>query len=126
MSLPADEKFFEKQHEAAANFTRYRNEDELDLVGSIITDLVAACDFAQAESFSNHPHIVAIKKINPDCQRTVLNNYFYERLCQIPKSHRQREALIRDGGVQDWLRLFRGKILPTVIEKKLLMDPSHD
>lgn len=56
----------------------------------------------------------------PEAQRTLLNRFWNLQLIAVNKnSIEERYCLIPTGDVNDWLRLFRGKIIPFLIEHRL-------
>jgi hypothetical protein len=58
-----------------------------------------------------------------DVQRYLLNRYWNQQLMQAKQpSIEERFCLIPNGEIEDWLRLFKSKIMPFVIQNDL---PFH-
>jgi hypothetical protein len=64
--------------------------------------------------------IMASKLADPKGQRHILNSYWNQQLLKCPEfTVNHRLCLVNDGEVEDWLRLFHGKIIPFCIDKRL-------
>ena len=72
------------------------------------------------DAFDNDNDVMLAKPASPEAQRDILNRYWMHQLLSAPMpSVEQRFALISDGTIDDWLRLFRQVVMPYVLENDL-------
>lgn len=102
-----------------------RTPDSLNLVDEVAQYLKNAGLIKECEYFLNTPDIVLIKdKINI-LQRHVLNRYFtlqiYNTEINNPSidGYGERYVLIADGTDQEWLSLFRRRVVPFLVAHSL-------
>ncbi len=72
------------------------------------------------EAYDTDSDICMAKSSSPEAQRDILNRYWMHQLLSSPiPSVEQRFALISDGTIDDWLRLFRQIAIPFILENDL-------
>jgi len=70
--------------------------------------------------FDNSRFIVALKNLTPEQQRVGLNKFLSLHLTTAPASSiNERYALIPDGSLNDWVRLFNDVVLPFLVKHRL-------
>lgn len=107
----------------AANMS-YRAEkpnDDFDLVAEVRNLLVDAGAINNVVNYydTNHTVLEATNK-TVDVQRQLLNRYLYLQIVKCSaRSTNERQSLIPNGSIQDWLRLFKANVLPFMIRNNL-------
>lgn len=97
------------------------NEVGFNLIEKVANLLTAVGLHKEVLSFYyTNPWIIEAQKFPVEGQRFLLNRYWNQQLlnCEI-NTVSQRCCLIPDGLINDWLRLFEGKILPICVEYNL-------
>lgn len=96
-------------------------EGDIDLIAEVRQHLVNSGLAQRAtEAFDNNHFIAEAANKPSTVQRFLLNRYWGMQLMQAGKpSIEERYCLIPNGEVSDWLKLFKEKILPFVIENNL-------
>jgi len=93
--------------------------DLVQAVGDLLTS-VGLQKEVLAYYYADPSIIMASKLVDTKGQRHVLNAYWNQQLLKCPEfTINHRLCLVPDGEVEDWLRLFHGKIIPFCIEKRL-------
>lgn len=70
--------------------------------------------------YDSNRFIIEARDKNSNAQRFLLNRYWSLQLMTSPKpSTEERFCLIPNGTTEDWLKLFKNKVLPFVIENNL-------
>lgn len=100
-------------------YTRARHENELDLVDEVRKLLVESGLSKSLYLYENNRFILEAKDKAPGVQRFLLNRFWTLQLSLCPDSLQERYCLIPDGKVEDWLSLFKIKILPFILQKGL-------
>lgn len=111
-----------QQSSAPASFNSYdrvREENELNLVEEVRNLLIEAGLSKSISIYDNNRFIIEAKDKAPGVQRFLLNRFWTLQLSLCPSSLQERYCLIPDGKVEDWLSLFKIKILPFILEKNL-------
>ena len=98
-----------------------RQEGELDLVAEVRKALVESGLLQKViDAYDNNRFIVEASGKASSVQRFLLNRYWNQELIFSEKpSIEERYCLIPNGTVEDWLRLFKAKVLPFVIAHDL-------
>lgn len=99
-------------------------EGELDLV-SEVRDILVKSGLGQKVKDAYDPDRFILEAHGKRCdvQRYLLNRYWNQQLMQARQpSIEERFCLIPNGEIEDWLRLFKSKVLPFIIEHGL---PYH-
>ena len=98
-----------------------KSEDDIDLVSIVREDLVKSglAKVLPAAYDSNRFIIEAVGK-DSNVQRFLLNRYWNQQLMAAKVvSIEERYCLIPNGEIADWIRLFRSKVLPFIIQNDL-------
>lgn len=106
---------------AMAQFKLPKPADDIDLVKEVRDILLSGgLHAAVAANFDTNRFIIEAQgKISP-VQRHLLNRYWTMQLMYSSKpTTEERYCLIPDGQVTDWLRLFKDKVFPFVLENHL-------
>jgi hypothetical protein len=69
--------------------------------------------------FDNDPYLLRVAQQPADAQRVMLNRYWNLQLLTKHGSIEERYCLLPNGTFEDWLRLFKEKILPFLITHRL-------
>lgn len=112
---------FDSANEA---YRAQRQPNDFDLVGEVRTLLINAgvSDRVLQYYDTNHTIIEASSKV-PDVQRQLLNRYLYLQIVQCSaRSTEERQSLIPNGSIDDWLRLFKASVLPFMVTNNLPTD----
>jgi hypothetical protein len=107
-----------KFQDRSSEYEAVRGPDELDLLSEVTLILNNSTLHETAKSMYLYAkeHDILNKKDN--VQRFYLNKFFNLLLMAIPENTiDQRYCLITDGTVQDWLYLFKKKIVPYLRER---------
>jgi hypothetical protein len=102
-------------------YTEPRHPEDRDLVAEVRNLLVASGLAMEAQkAYDTHNYIVEACIRRPLTQRFLLNRFWNLQLIMAPKpSIEERSCLIVDGSIDEWLHLFKAKILPFLIETRL-------
>jgi hypothetical protein len=98
-----------------------RQPGDFDLVAEVRNLLINAGASDRVVQFydTNHTIIEASSKV-PDVQRQLLNRYLYLQIVQCSaRSTEERQSLIPNGSIEDWLRLFKATVLPFMVLNNL-------
>lgn len=109
-------------HQAAvSDYHRKRQEGDIDLIKKVRDELVAAgLSQKLPDAYDNNRFIKDAVDKPSNVQCYFLNRYWSLQLMTSSKpSSEERFCLVSDGSMEDWLRLFKAKILPFVIENNL-------
>lgn len=98
-----------------------RGRGEIDLVAACRQALVDAGLLPEVQiGFDTHPNIVDASNRKPEVQRHVLNQFWNLQLLSTnANTYEVRYCLIPNGDVQDWLRLFKEKVVPAAVTHRL-------
>lgn len=106
----------------AENYKLVRQPGDLNLILEIRQALVEAGLLQEVQQAfdTNHYILDGLEKI-PEVQRYLLNRFWNLQLLSVQNvcSLEERFCLVPDGQPQDWLRLFREKILPFAVQHRL-------
>lgn len=110
-----------KLQEGFDQYYQTRKEDDLDLVSEVRKCLQNyGLHQAVSKYFDTDPIIIDAVTKAPHIQRWLLNRYWTRQLVQCPvNSIEVRTYLIPDGSEEDWLRLFKVKVLPFIVDNNL-------
>ena len=102
-------------------FTTPRLEGEVDLVAACRQLLVDAGLLLKVQAnFDTNKYIVDAGPLGLRAQRFLLNRFWTLQLMSLNQNTQmQRYCLIGDGSADDWLNVFKDKVLPTIIENQL-------
>lgn len=109
---------FDSANEA---YRAQRQASDFDLVAEVRALLIGAGAQDRVIQFydTNHTIIEAASKV-PDVQRQLLNRYLYLQIVQCSaRSTEERQSLIPNGSIDDWLRLFKATVLPFMVRNNL-------
>lgn len=98
-----------------------KNPNDMDLVAIVREDLISS-GLANhlPTAYDNSRFIQEAVGKDSNVQRFLLNRYWTQQLMSAKQvSIEERYCLIPNGDVQDWLRLFRSKVLPFIIQNDL-------
>lgn len=98
-----------------------RSEQDLNLVNDVRELLVTSGLLPEVvKNFDTSKYIQDASEMHPEGQRFLLNRYWNLQLLAIePTTIEERFCLITNGEYQDWLRLFKDKILPCAVSNRL-------
>lgn len=94
-----------------------RDPKDIDLVYMVAENLKLNIGAYAAEIFRNRPEIKAIAELSSVAQRVIINRYFKFLLMQY-RAHSNiptlsyAQALVNDGTIDDWFRLFNTYVTP--------------
>jgi hypothetical protein len=100
------------------------DKNDINLVTMMTELLNKSISKEAAVVFANRPEIIAVGALSSLAQRVIINRYFRFLLMQ----HRAlsdtptlgyAQALVNDGSVEDWLRLFNDYVLPFLNENNV-------
>lgn len=102
-------------------FLTPRNQEDFDLVAACRQALVDAGLLPEVQiGFDTHPHITDASKRKPEVQRHILNQFWnLQLLATSSNTYEVRYCLIPNGDIQDWLRLFKEKVVPAAVQHRL-------
>lgn len=106
---------------ANISYRAERQPGDFDLVSEVRNLLIDAGAIDNVTQYydTNHTVIEAADKI-PDVQRQLLNRFLYLQIVQCSsRSINERQSLIPNGTIDDWLRLFKANVLPFMIRNNL-------
>lgn len=98
-----------------------KDPSDIDLIAIVREDLVSSglANHLPA-AYDNSRFIQEAVGKDSNVQRFLLNRYWTQQLMSAKQvSIEERYCLIPNGDVQDWLRLFRSKVLPFIIQNDL-------
>lgn len=97
------------------------NASGVDLVSEVRTILIESGLAKEvAENFDTNGFVRDAINIPFEGQRFLMNRYWNLQLLQLGvTSIEERFCLIDEGGMTEWIRLFKEKILPTLVSKRL-------
>lgn len=97
------------------------NEGGVDLVSEVRTILIESGLAKEvAENFDTNGYVRDAINIPFEGQRFLMNRYWNLQLLQLGlTSIEERFCLVDEGTMNDWIRLFKDKILPTLVSKRL-------
>lgn len=98
-----------------------KNPNDMDLVAIVREDLVnSGLANHLPTAYDNSRFIQEAVGKDSNVQRFLLNRYWTQQLMSAKQiSIEERYCLIPNGDVQDWLRLFRSKVLPFIVQNDL-------
>ena len=107
--------------EGVKHYKQPKSEQDIDLLQEVRQLMIASgLGLKIPEAFNTNRFIIEAEAKPSDIQRFLLNRYWNQQLMSSPKmSIEERYCLIPDGNIQDWLQLFRDKVLPFVLENDL-------
>ncbi len=112
-----------KIEERRQEFLEERGPDEIDLCQEVKMLFINSGLGNKISILDNYINTNNIANKKPNIQRFYLNKFFnYQLILFANESIEQRSCLITDGTVNDWLRLFKTKIMPFMIEYDLPMN----
>ena len=106
---------------ANAAYRAQRQPGDFDLVAEVRNLLInaGATERVIQHYDTNHTIVEAATKV-PDVQRQLLNRYLYLQIVQCSaRSTEERQSLIPNGSLDDWLRLFKATVLPFMVANNL-------
>lgn len=96
-------------------------EGDIDLI-EVIRGLLIESGLAanMMDSFDNHPLVVNSQNKISNVQRFNMNRYWSIQLMSVNTcSEQERFCLIPNGDINEWITLFKDKILPFLVEHDL-------
>ncbi|MCK9517318.1 MAG: hypothetical protein M0Q87_14945 [Ottowia sp.] len=98
-----------------------KNPNDMDLVAIVREDLInSGLANHLSTAYDNSRFIQEAVGKDSNVQRFLLNRYWTQQLMSAKQvSIEERYCLIPNGDVQDWLRLFRSKVLPFIVQNDL-------
>jgi hypothetical protein len=99
--------------------------EELNLVNEIRQSLVeSGVNQEELGKFDNHILIKYVKELPPASQRAPINTFFNIALqgCAQADTRETRFCLVEDGTDEDWLKIMRGKVIPTLDTYQVSFD----
>jgi hypothetical protein len=109
-----------QQHAGYQQYNAPKPQGDIDLVSEIVNLLQEAGLNDRVNIFLNHKYVAEAKNKYSEVQRYLLNRYFSTQLLLVPvSSDEERFCLIPNGSVQEWLTLFKLKIMPFLIGNNL-------
>jgi hypothetical protein len=110
-----------KLDEGIAQYVQPKPEGDIDLIKEVRDSMLAAgLHNAVYAGFDTNRFIIEAQGKNSAAQRFLLNRFWtLQLMSSVRPSTEERYCLIPNGTVQDWLRLFKAKVLPFVIENNL-------
>jgi hypothetical protein len=113
--------FLNKEKQMNQDYFKPRAEGEINLVEEVRNILIENGFGQKISSFDSNRMVTDAYDKCSSVQRFQLNRYFSIQLIMAVKdSTEQRFCLIPNGEVNDWLILFKSKIVPFMIEEDLL------
>lgn len=112
------DKLFNSQRD---EYSEPRSETDRDLVGEVRQQLMFAGRGQNLEVLFDQNHYIqeAMRK-KPEVQRYLLNKYWNLQMLQVPApSMEERYCLVPNGPLDDWLRLFKYKVIPFIVQHEL-------
>lgn len=106
---------------AVAQYLQQKPEDDIDLIKEV-RDVMLASGLHNlvTANFDTNRFILEAQGKNSSAQRFLLNRFWtFQLMSSVKPSTEERYCLIPNGTVEDWLRLFKTKVLPFVIENNL-------
>lgn len=104
------EAYFQKPQDGDINL--------VDLVREILRE--SGLGMAIPEAYDGNTHIQQAINKNMEAQRYLLNRYWNLQLLSCSDiSFEERYCLIPNGKIEDWVRLFKAKIIPFCIKNNL-------
>ncbi len=111
-----------KIEDRAQEFLDERSPNEIDLCTEVKLLFINSGLGPKLHILDKYIQENGISNKKPNVQRFYLNKFFnYQLLIYPANSSEQRFCLINDGTVEDWLRLFKSKIIPFLLEYDLPM-----
>lgn len=110
------------QHQqAVSQYYEKRAPGDKDLIAIVRRELESAgLGLKLPAAYDNNRFIMDARDKTPVVQRHFLNRYWSLQIMSSPKpSTEERFCLINDGTVEEWIVLFKAKILPFIIENDL-------
>lgn len=97
-----------------------RQADDIDLVQEVRTILINSGLAQNLQAFDSNRFIIEAATKPSSVQRYLLNRFWNQQLITCSAiSIEERYCLIPDGAVQDWLMLFKEKVVPFLITNNL-------
>ena len=98
-----------------------RRPDDVDLVVLVRQLLVdAGVSQQQLTAFDTAHYVTDAAPKNPEAQRYILNRFWSLQLMTCAtQSVEERYHLIPNGAIEDWVRLFKDKVLPFIVKNNL-------
>ena len=96
-------------------------EGDINLV-EVVRTLLMECGLGQQVpmAYDQNTYIQQAQGKNVEAQRYLLNRYWNLQLLSCPDiSIEERYCLIPNGSIEDWVRLFKAKVLPFCIKNQL-------
>lgn len=96
-------------------------EGEIDLV-SLVKEILKESGLAMQiqTAYDSNTHIQQAIGKNVEAQRYLLNRYWNLQMLSCSDfSFEERQCLIPNGTIEDWIRLFKAKIIPFCIKNNL-------
>ena len=111
----------DRHAQAMSQFNQKREEGDIDLIDIVRNELVNAGLGQKLQAgYDNNRFIIDAKDKPSSVQRYFLNRYWNIQLMSSEKpSTEERFCLVPNGTNDDWLRLFKSKVLPFIIENGL-------
>lgn len=102
-------------------FKMTREPHEIDVVGRVREMLIAnGLQKEVLEKFDTNPSIQMVRDKKPEPQRHALNRFWNLQLIAFGSiTIEHRFWLVPDGSIEDWLKIFEGRIVPFAVEHRL-------
>ena len=103
------------------HYNETRAAGDIDLIGHVRQLLVEAGLSQQVVAgYDNNPNIMEGMNKRPDIQRYLLNRFWLFQLMNANDiSIEERYCLVPNGSIEEWIRLFKEKIIPFAIKNRL-------
>lgn len=111
----------QRLQQGVEQFFQPKAEGDIDLVAEVRKLLnESGLQVEVANAYDTNRFVVEAVGKSSDVQRHLLNRFFAQQLVSAPtQSIEERYCLIPDGKIEDWLNLFRAKVLPFLIVNRL-------
>lgn len=103
-------------------YNQQKPDNDIDLINEVRACMLSAGLGQRITAFDQDRFILEASGKESSVQRYLLNRYWTNQLLHAQRvSIEERYCLIPDGCVQDWLDLFKARVLPFIISNDLPM-----
>jgi hypothetical protein len=101
----------------STEYNEERKPDDVDLVRVVRELLIGVGQAPKIHLFEQNDRIQEATNKRPKVQRYLMNEYWSLQIMKMPvNSIDIRYCLVNNGTIDDWIRLFRDKVLPFIME----------
>lgn len=103
------------------DYNEKRGKDDINLINEVREHLVKeGLEINIKNNFDNNSNIIACVDKIPEVQRLHLNAFLSEQMMYADNpAINERYALIPDGTIEDWLKLFKEVVTPFLVKNEL-------